>query len=415
MSSEKFNNQNNINENKEQILKQNIYELTKEDKSYKIEICEKNDKILISYLNYEIQLNPDEISKIFKINLKTIEEAYDHIINIFKENKVIIKDLIIDEKMKLLLKYSDNKNEQKKIEIDLINIKQNKDYLLIDIINKYNNLEQEVIYLKKQFLILKDKVMKSKAHKDNNKKYAEEKHPEANKSDKNIHRYKEHNNDEKLLDNKNNINNLDNDKNKIKSNSNENEILNNDENENENIIELKFLNEITTNSFCSNIEDNTFCIFNSFNDNILYLIYSTKEKSIISYNINEKKIFKEIKDSHEGEYITNFHHCIFNNKDIIMSISLSNNMLKIWEFPIFSCILTLKNINSNGNLYSACFLNNDNSNIIERYNYIITSCAGSNEQIKIFDFDGNIIKKFEQKDSDDVYFIDSYFDLKLKK
>ena len=98
-----------------------------------------------------------------------------------------------------------------------------------------------------------------------------------------------------------------------------------------------------------------------------------------------------------------------------MSISLSNNMLKIWEFPIFSCILTLKNINSNGSLYSACFLNNDNSNIIERYNYIITSCAGSNEQIKIFDFDGNIIKKFEQKDSDDVYFIDSYFDLKLKK
>ena len=155
MSSEKYNNQNNINENKEEILKQNIYELTKEDKSYKIEICEKNDKILISYLNYEIQLNPDEISKIFKINLKTIEEAYYHIINIFKENKVIIKDLIIDEKMKLLLKYSDNKNEQKKIEIDLINIKQNKDYLLIDIINKYNNLEQEVIYLKKQYLYKK--------------------------------------------------------------------------------------------------------------------------------------------------------------------------------------------------------------------------------------------------------------------
>ena len=41
MSSEKYNNQNNINENKEEILKQNIYELTKEDKSYKIEVCEK--------------------------------------------------------------------------------------------------------------------------------------------------------------------------------------------------------------------------------------------------------------------------------------------------------------------------------------------------------------------------------------
>ena len=144
-------------------------------------------------------------------------------------------------------------------------------------------------------------------------------------------------------------------------------------------------------------------------DKILYLIYSTKSKSIICYNIVEKKIFKEIENPHEGEYITNYRHCIYNYKDIIMSISLSNNIIKIWEFPNFSCILTLQRVNLKGNLYSACFLNNDEINSNETYNYIITSSAGSNDPIKIFDFNGDVIKKFEQKISEDVYFIDSYF------
>ena len=190
MSSENNNNQNNINENKEQILNQNIYQLKKEDNTYEIEVCQKIDKILIRYSNYEIQLNLNEISKILNVNLKTIEESYNYFINIFKENKVIIKDFIVDKKIKLLLKYYDSSNEKKRIEIDLINNKQNKDYLLIELINRYNNLEQEVIYLKKQFLILKDKVMKSKHIKDSNKKPSEEKQAESkkviNKSYKNV-------------------------------------------------------------------------------------------------------------------------------------------------------------------------------------------------------------------------------------
>ena len=208
-----------------------------------------------------------------------------------------------------------------------------------------------------------------------------------------------------------------NNNNDINKNMNENKNNINDEKiiENKINVDLQLLNEITDNSFCSNIEDNSFCIFNSFKTKILYLIYSTKSKSILCYNFSEKKITNEIKEPHDSEYITNYRHCVYNNKDIIMSISLSNNMIKIWEFPQFSCILTLKNVYIKGHLYSACFLNNDvNININERYNYIITSCVGSNESIKIFDFNGDNIKKFEQKCPEDIYFIDSYFDIHLK-
>ena len=274
-------------------------------------------------------------------------------------------------------------------------------------------MEKEVLSLRNDFKILKDKVMQYKYNKEQKEKYKKINSETYSNENKQIF-YSQESNSNVNKEEKGNIKNNEDDKN-VKINNEENDKNNDIEIKDETNIDLKLLKEITINSFCSNIEDNTFCVFNSFSDNILYLIYSTKVKSIVSYNIYEEKILKEISDPHEGEYITNYRHCILVNKDIIMSISLSNNLIKIWEFPNFTCVLTLKNVNSSGNLYSACFLNNDNSIINERYNYIIASSAGSNDPIKIFDFDGNIIKKFEQKNAEDVYFIDSYFDLTIKK
>lgn len=412
-----FSIQNNGDAIKEEIIHEKTYQLPKDNYIYEIKIYEKKESILIKSSNYEIELNPKEISKLFELNTYKIDDIYNYVMNIFNKNKVLIKDIIKDNKIKLILNITNNAQDSKIIEIDLIHINQNKDYIIIDLINKYNKLEKEVLSLRNEFKILKDKVLKSKYAKEQKKKLEKINSETFFKKNKNILDKKESNNnlnEKEILNIKNNGNG--NNKNlKINITENDktdenNEIEKNDEKN----IELKLQSEITTNSFCSNMEDNTFCIFNSF-DKTLYLIYSTKGKSIISYNLYQKKILKEITDPHEGVYITNYRHCILVSKDIIMSISLSNNLIKIWEFPIFSCILTLNNINSGGNLYSACFLNNVNSNINERYNYIITSSAGSNDPIKIFDFDGNIIKKFEHKNSEDVYFIDSYFDLTLKK
>ena len=67
--------------------------------------------------------------------------------------------------------------------------------------------------------------------------------------------------------------------------------------------------------------DNTFVVFNSFN-NILYLVYSTIKKSIICYDLRNNALISEMKNCHLN-YITNLRY--FRDKikkiDIIMSIS----------------------------------------------------------------------------------------------
>ena len=169
---------------------------------------------------------------------------------------------------------------------------------------------------------------------------------------------------------------------------------------------LKLFPEITNNSYATTNFDNTFVIFKSINE-ILYLIYATKIKSIICYDLNNQNIIKKIKNSH-NEYITNFRHYLdnMNNRDLVMSISHNDNNIKIWNASNWECIVNIPNINSNGVLYSGCFLT-QNNNI-----YIITSnCnhGGDTEPIKVFDLHGYKIKNI--KDSDDkISFIDSYYD-----
>lgn len=421
MSEEKI---SKIINNSEQILIQKNYELMKDNKSYKIEVCEISDKILIKHINYKVKLSYDEISKITKILFNSIDEAYKYIENLFNKNKVIIKDVLVNDKIKLNLYIYDSINDnEKEIEIDLVNESQNKDYIIIDLINKYNKLENEVNSLKNEINSIKEEMVILKSyHKDNINKSELSVKENTNINDmkhdnKDIIRNDNNNTEEKNETGKNKVNvdenNIKKDGKKLEENS---DIKMEDKskiNKKEMNIDLVLLNEVTTNSYCSNIEDNTFCIFYSFKDNsIPYLIYSTKEKSIICYNFIEKKIKKEIQDPHKGEYITNYRHCVYNNTDIIMSLSLNNNMLKLWDFPSWNCILQLEKIYMKGYLYSACFLNHD---INTKENYIITSSIGNNEPIKIFDFNGSLIKKFDQNSSEDVYFIDSYFNKSFNK
>ena len=68
-------------------------------------------------------------------------------------------------------------------------------------------------------------------------------------------------------------------------------------------------------------------------------------------------------------------------------------------------------ININGNLYSACFLN-DNNTI-----YIIASnnnYPADSEEIKVFDLNGNKIKEISDS-KDNTVFIESFYDIKTSK
>ena len=175
-------------------------------------------------------------------------------------------------------------------------------------------------------------------------------------------------------------------------------------------LKITYICDLITDSYVYISVVNTFIIFNSINNN-LYLIYSTKNKSIIIFNLIKNQILTEIKNAHK-KYITNFRYFFdkINNRDLFMSISSSDNNIKIWSVYNCECIIDIKNVNKKGEIYSACYLYDNHQNYIIASNYSF-EC---NEKIKVFDFDGNLIKELKYSNNE-VIFIDSYYDKQYLK
>ena len=94
---------------------------------------------------------------------------------------------------------------------------------------------------------------------------------------------------------------------------------------------IELLNNIINEPYIKYIKVNSFISFKSIYD-ILYLIYSTKKNAIIFYNLINNKKINEIKNAHQ-ESITNFRHYLdsYNKRDLIISISLVDNNIKLWN------------------------------------------------------------------------------------
>ena len=176
--------------------------------------------------------------------------------------------------------------------------------------------------------------------------------------------------------------------------------------------EIKILKELTNDSYVYLVQDNTFIIFKSIND-ILYLIYSTKNKSIISFDLINNKKINEIKNPHNNNYITNFRYYFdnINKRDLIISISAQNNNLKLWNINNFECLLNIQKIYNDGILSSSCILNDNNKNYIIVSNFNVWE----SEPIKIFDLKGIKIKEINDNTNDKTFLIDIYHDKKSFK
>ena len=181
---------------------------------------------------------------------------------------------------------------------------------------------------------------------------------------------------------------------------------NNSEKNQEELFDLTPI-DLINDSFIDALLDNTFVIFKSSNE-IIYLVYSTENNSLTSYDIKLNKKLNSICKAHE-EHISNLRH-FFNkndNNDLILSISGADNNIKLWKIINLECLLNLKKINKRGELFSACFLNDNNQNYIITSNYSINSGP-----IKVFDFKGE--EKKEINDSSyRTSFIDTYYDKDL--
>ena len=203
--------------------------------------------------------------------------------------------------------------------------------------------------------------------------------------------------------------NINNDINDYEQKNNNKNIININEEikkkKNNDPTKIELLYDLTKDSYSDYYFDNSFYVYKSINE-INYLIYATKNKSLINYNLNKEKKEIEIKNAHD-KYITNFRYYNDNNnkKEIIMSISSRNNNIKLWNICNWECLININNINSNGEIYSACFLNYQNNNYIVTSNYN----ESNSDPIKIFDFKGKKIKEINQSD-DDTFYIDAFYD-----
>ena len=318
--------------------------LLKDNNFYNLIVYISNDFIFLKCLSYEAKFKIEEFSQLIKCKFNSIQEGLDYLNTLFINEKIEIKDIISNDKIILKIKIDENStNQENEIYIYLIDNKINKDYMINKIYNSNLILEKELKQLKGGNINMEKELKGNK----------------LNDIDKN-----------KFSDNLN-----------IKS-----------------IISIK--------AFTRNPKENTFSLFNSIDD-ILILIYSTKEYSIISHNINNNKKMIEVKNAHDDDII-GFNHFLDNKnkKDLIMSIS-ALNFLKIWDTKNWECILHLSKINNNGLLSSACFLKN---NINECF--IITSNSNygvGTEKIKIFNLEGKIIKELTNSNEDTSY-VDTYYE-----
>ena len=155
--------------------------------------------------------------------------------------------------------------------------------------------------------------------------------------------------------------------------------------------------------------NNSILVFKSIN-HILYLIYSTESKSIISFDLAHNRKINEIKNAHNSD-ISNFKHIkdIYNKRDLLMSISCFDNNIKIWDILNFECIFNIKNIYLEGHLSSSYYLNDKNQYYIIVSN---TNSAHLNYPIVVFDLRGKKIKEINNS-CDKAYFIDSFYDEKF--
>ena len=175
---------------------------------------------------------------------------------------------------------------------------------------------------------------------------------------------------------------------------------------------IHFIKNLSNDSFAYQDLDNTFCVFKSIYD-IFYLIYSTKNRAIIAYNLIDNVLMYKIKNAH-NEYISNFrsYQDIINERDLLISISCKDNNIKLWNINNWECLLNIKNVNKSGVLNSSCFLNINSSNI-----FILTSnfnFRGESDPIKIFDFNVTKIEEISNS-NEETYFIDTYFSKKMSK
>ena len=136
---------------KDKILESNEYKIQKDYEYINILIGKTEDNILIRSLYYEISLNPNDLTILTKCLCNSLDEAYELIKNTFEQKKVVIKEINKNMIKLIIILYDIFKRKEKEIEICLMAQFKNEEFIIHNIINKYNELEQELNNIKSQY------------------------------------------------------------------------------------------------------------------------------------------------------------------------------------------------------------------------------------------------------------------------
>jgi len=155
----------NVDSEKEIIIKKE-YRIKYQSNIVKIIIAKAKYNIIIRSSYYELKYNINDLSILTKIKFNSIDEAYEYIDNIFNQNKYYIKEILSDKIILIINTYDVIKGKEKNIELYLTENFDNKNYLIKELFNKYNKIENELDVIKNDNM--NTKLENSKLKQDNN-------------------------------------------------------------------------------------------------------------------------------------------------------------------------------------------------------------------------------------------------------
>ena len=141
----------------EDLIEFEEYYLIKGNNGYKFIIGKRKTGLLIKCRNYEITFNNNDLSILTKTILNTLDDSYIFIVNTFEENNVMLKDIIIGERINLILKIY-VLNKQTNIEIILSHNQSNKNLFINELNNNCNKMKRDIDNLKNEINILKSEI-----------------------------------------------------------------------------------------------------------------------------------------------------------------------------------------------------------------------------------------------------------------
>ena len=129
----------------------------------KFTICKTNEEIIIKSNNYEAKLNHQSIENLINMKFDSIEKEYNYLLNLFQQNSIMIKDMIINKS--LILSFIQN-GKMKDILLSYNN--ESKSIIHYELNSELKNLMSDIAQIKKDVHDIHNAIQNNNSDNKNN-------------------------------------------------------------------------------------------------------------------------------------------------------------------------------------------------------------------------------------------------------